>query len=539
LILLLVRDLHISGQVSSNGAGGVHGSGSSDVSGGGGGAGGVILIRSRGGNLGYGRITALGGEYGRATLVNNDPPGNGGNGYSRIEYCETFTGSTNPAASTQKLNCHIAEQTEFVPFTNGRLNLPENITTSKTYAVQYARRLPFSVSGSQVTTLTVPAGMASTVALQALASGLPASASFALDIGNDGSTEWSGTVANASTNSSPDLAAAFNAYWAARGAPVAGSLDVPVKVTMSQPGQVLLTNLQMTTAGSKQRTLRLNAGTVTQATLDLALGGSGQQAISVAVDVGADGSLDWTNSVSTTLPVRLMTGDVAAAFNTYLAGKSGSVDVPIRIFVAPDLPVTLYDASIAMQPAADLRVAGLAASAPAAQVQAATAGYESGDVVPLSATVTNPGSSDSGPLTVAFFADAAGWGDWYIGSAFVENIAPGGSAQATTEWNTLGFSGPVTVTAVVNPYGSSTETNYANNRTTTTVQIDLFAQGDVNGDSSINVLDLQRQINMILHAIPRDLVLYPEKEWLRADLDGNTVWNVLDLQRLINLIQAR
>lgn len=465
--------------------------------------------------------------------------GHGGSGRIRIEYCETFTGSTNPAASTQKLNCHIAEQTEFVPFTNGRLNLPENITTSKTYQVQYARRLTFAAAGSQTTLLTVPAGMASTVALQALASGLPASASFALDIGNDGSTEWSGTVANASTNSSPDLAAAFNAYWAARGAPVAGSLDVPVKVTMSQPGQVLLTNLQMTTAGSKQRTLRLNAGTVTQATLDLALGGSGQQAISVAVDVGADGSLDWTNSVSTTLPVRLMTGDVAAAFNTYLAGKSGSVDVPIRIFVAPDLPVTLYDASIAMQPAADLRVAGLAASAPAAQVQAATAGYESGDVVPLSATVTNPGSSDSGPLTVAFFADAAGWGDWYIGSAFVENIAPGGSAQATTEWNTLGFSGPVTVTAVVNPYGSSTETNYANNRTTTTVQIDLFAQGDVNGDSSINVLDLQRQINMILHAIPRDLVLYPEKEWLRADLDGNTVWNVLDLQRLINLIQAR
>jgi len=489
-------------------------------------------------SLGTSVVRALGGTGGSGGAFGISG-GNGGVGRIRIEYCETLSGSANPAASTQKLTCHIAEQIESAPYTTGRFNLPENITTSKTYAVQYARRLPFSVSGSQVTTLTVPAGMASTVTLQALASGLPASASFALDIGNDGSTEWSGTVANASTNSSPDLAAAFNAYWAARGAPVAGSLDVPVKVTMSQPGQVLLTNLQMTTAGSKQRTLRLNAGTVTQATLDLALGGSGQQAISVAVDVGADGSLDWTNSVSTTLPVRLMTGDVAAAFNTYLAGKSGSVDVPIRIFVAPDLPVTLYDASIAMQPAADLRVAGLAASAPAAQVQAATAGYESGDVVPLSATVTNPGSSDSGPLTVAFFADAAGWGDWYIGSAFVENIAPGGSAQATTEWNTLGFSGPVTVTAVVNPYGSSTETNYANNRTTTTVQIDLFAQGDVNGDSSINVLDLQRQINMILHAIPRDLVLYPEKEWLRADLDGNTVWNVLDLQRLINLIQAR
>ena len=304
---------------------------------------------------------------------------------------------------------------------------------------------------------------------------------------------------------------------------------------------MLLTNLQFTTAGSKQRMLRLNAGAATQATLDLALGGSGQRAVSVAVDVGADGSLDWTSSVSTTLPVRLTTGNLSAALSGYLAGRSGRVDVPIRIFVAPDVPVTLYDASITRQPAADLRVAGLvaAASAPAAQRQTAAAGYESGDLVPLSTTVTNSGSSDSGLLTVAFFAYAAGWGDWYIGSAFVENIAPGGSAQATAEWNTLGFSGPVTVTAVVNPYDSSAETNYANNRTTTTVQVDLFAQGDVNGDSSINVIDLQRQINMILHAIPRDPALYPDKEWLRADLDGNTVWNVLDLQRLINLIQTQ
>ncbi|MFZ4848507.1 MAG: CARDB domain-containing protein [Caldilinea sp.] len=547
IILVHAQSVSVSGVIVANGNSGANGSRNNpppenqygNSGGGGAGAGGSILLVGGNFDFGISRVTALGGIGGARGGDKAGDGGSGGFGGIQIDYCESSAGATTPAASTQKLTCHIAEQTESAPYTGGRLNLSENITTSKTYQVQYARRLTFAAAGSQTTLLTVPAGMASTVALQALASGLPASASFALDIGNDGSTEWSGTVANASTNSSPDLAAAFNAYWAARGAPVAGSLDVPVKVTMSQPGQVLLTNLQMTTAGSKQRTLRLNAGTVTQATLDLALGGSGQQAISVAVDVGADGSLDWTNSVSTTLPVRLMTGDVAAAFNTYLAGKSGSVDVPIRIFVAPDLSVTLYDASIAMQPAADLRVAGLAASAPAAQVQAATAGYESGDVVPLSATVTNPGSSDSGPLTVAFFADAAGWGDWYIGSAFVENIAPGGSAQATTEWNTLGFSGPVTVTAVVNPYGSSTETNYANNRTTTTVQIDLFAQGDVNGDSSINVLDLQRQINMILHAIPRDLVLYPEKEWLRADLDGNTVWNVLDLQRLINLIQAR
>ena len=529
VVLIQAPTIRIVGIIQTNG-----GQGGGNKWGGGGGAGGSVLLRGKSIDLGVSRVMAIGGAAGSHGGV-------GAPGRIRIEYCETLSGTTNPAASTQKLTCYAAEQTESAPHTTGRLNLPENISTSKTYPVQYARRLLFSAAASQTTTLRVPAGMASTAMLQALASGLPASASFALDIGADSSTEWAGTVANASTNNSPDLAAAFNAWWVTQGAPVTGTLDVPVKVTMSQPGQVLLTNLQFTTAGSKQRMLRLNTGTVTQGTLDLALGGSGQQAISVAVDVGADGSLDWTSSVSTTLPVRLTTGNLSAALSGYLAGRSGRVDVPIRIFVAPDVPVTLYDASITRQPAADLRVAGLvaAASAPAAQRQTAAAGYESGDLVPLSTTVTNSGSSDSGLLTVAFFAYAAGWGDWYIGSAFVENIAPGGSAQATAEWNTLGFSGPVTVTAVVNPYDSSAETNYANNRTTTTVQVDLFAQGDVNGDSSINVIDLQRQINMILHAIPRDPALYPDKEWLRADLDGNTVWNVLDLQRLINLIQTQ
>lgn len=452
-----------------------------------------------------------------------------------------MVGSTaSPVASTQKLNCYVTEQTETTPFTTGRLNLPENITTSKTYQVQYGRRLAQAASTPQQTTLRVPAGMMSNVTLDTLISQLPANATFALDIGADGSNEWAGTVANNSTNNSPDLATAFNTYWVAQGAPVAGTLDVPVKVTLSQAGQVLLTNLQVTTAGSKQRTLRLAAGTVDMATLNLALGGSGQQAISIAVDVGADGSLDWTSTVSTTLPVRLTTGNVAAAVNSYLAGKTGLVDVPLRIFVAPDLPVALYDANIQMQPAVDLATIGLAAgSAIRSLRQSASATYESSDIIPLNATVSNPGTVDSGPLTVAFFAYAAGWGDWYIGSAFVANLAPGASTQVAIDWDTTGFSGAVAVKAIVNPYRNTAETSYANNTITATMQVNVFDLGDINGDNGINVLDLQRQINMILHPTPLDGALYPQNQWLRGDIDSNSVWNVLDLQRLINLIQGQ
>jgi PKD repeat protein len=316
--------------------------------------------------------------------------------------------------------------------------------------------------------------MASAATLQALVSGLPASASFALDIGANGSTEWSGTVANASTHSSPDLAAAFNAFWVAQGAPVSGNLDVPVKVTMSQPGQVLLSNLQFSTAGSKQRTLRLNAGAVTQATLDLALGGSGQQAISTAVDVGADGSLDWTSSLSTTLPVRLTTGNLAAALTSYLAGKSGLVDAPIRIYVAPDVPVALYDASITTQPAVDLAAGGLGvgggvAASGAERIENSL--YLEGERVPVQATLSNASSRASGPVTAAFFATAAGWGDWYIGSAFVANIPANGSAPVSILWDTTGFSGNVPVKVVVNPYGRTGETSTTNNMATTQVNI--------------------------------------------------------------------
>jgi len=379
-------------------------------------------------------------------------------------------GSTaSPVASTQKLNCYVTEQTELTPFTTGRLNLPENITTNATYQVQYARRLTFSGAASQITTLRMPAGMFSTASLQALVSGLPANASFTLDIGNDGSDEWTGAVANASTNSSPDLAAAFNAYWVAQGAPVTGTLDVPVKVALSQPGQVLLTNLQITTAGSKQRAVRLPSGSYSNFTLDFTVGGTGGGPRTVALDVGADGSIDWNYSGTPALPITLKTGNLATAVNAYLAGKSGDVDVPLRFFVAPDAAVTLVDYSAAMVQSTDLVATGISAGG-ASRVANPT--YGAGDIVPVQATLRNGGSQPSGPVTAAFFAHAEGWGDWYIGSAFVPDLAPGASQAVAIAWDTTGFQGNIPLRAVINPYGRIAETTMANNSISTTVQIE-------------------------------------------------------------------
>ena len=62
--------------------------------------------------------------------------------------------------------------------------------------------------------------------------------------------------------------------------------------------------------------------------------------------------------------------------------------------------------------------------------------------------------------------------------------------------------------------------------------------GDINGDTAVNVLDLQATINMIMHDTQPDTALFDLAWWQHADLNTDGEWNVLDLQLLINLIQA-
>ena len=176
-------------------------------------------------------------------------------GRVRVEYCDIChpVPPTLPPV-TQKLNCYIAEQ---VDRPNARLASICLNSGTHTYQVQYGRKLNWSGAANQDTTLRVPAGLFTSVTLQALVSDLPSNASFALDVGNTGSASWSGTVGNGSENTSPNLAAFFNAYWASHGAPTTGTLDVPVRVTLDRAGQVLLTNLQVTPTGSKTRAIRL------------------------------------------------------------------------------------------------------------------------------------------------------------------------------------------------------------------------------------------------------------------------------------------
>ena len=227
--------------VASNGRTGGDSNGSYGGYAGGGGSGGSVKVI--GGNISLGSVRALGGSGGDGTRADG---GGGGNGRIRVEYCESLSGSTNPSASTQKLDCYIVEQNETLPYDSARLNLPESFTNGRTYRVQYGRRLVFAGSDTLTTTLRVPAQAFSSVTLDSLVSDVSSGpVTLALDIGADGAWDWEPAEAidDPVTLASPDLAEAFNQYWEAQGQPQSGSLDVPVRVSLSGAGQVLLTNL--------------------------------------------------------------------------------------------------------------------------------------------------------------------------------------------------------------------------------------------------------------------------------------------------------
>lgn len=453
IVVLQAPTINVSGVIHTNG-----GQAGGNKWAGGGGAGGSILLRGKHVNVGTSRITAVGGAA-RAS------GGAGAVGRIRIEYCDTNTGTTSPSASAQKLNCYAAEQIESAPYNRARLNLPA--TGTSTYQIQYGRKLNWGGAANQVTTLRVPAGLFTSVTLQALVSDLPSNAWFALDVGNTGADSWNGTVGNGGEYGSPNLAAYFNAYWASHGAPTTGTLDVPVRVYLDRAGQVLLTNLQVTPTGSKARAIRLPVrplGYSNVAASFTVSGGAGP--LAVGVDVGGDGTIDWTYTGAPAYPAALTTGNLATAVNAYLASVGGqpSADVPLRFHLAPfaTLNLTGFTAT---------PVGGTDASISAGDITFSAPTPTEGNEVTVSATIHNTGALDTGPLVVAFYATPPGQSETQIGSALVPAVAPGSQSPISIPWHTLGFTGDVPVRVVVDPFDRVAETNEANNQATANLTI--------------------------------------------------------------------
>ena len=651
IIVIMAKNVNVSGTVTVDGSAGQN---TAYGGAGGGGAGGSILIKAGNADLGSNLVTSNGGASGIGGVGGDG--GHGSKGRVRVDYCR-LANTVMPETSFNDMNCYIAEQIETAPYNTARLNLPESFSDGRTYNIQFGRKLDFAAAGNQVTTLRVPAGLYNSVQLDALVSGLPANSAFSLDVGNDGISDWSDTVVNNSTNTSPNLASAFNAYWSSNGKPTTGNLAVPIKVTTNQPSQILLTNMQVEMASNRVSAVSVPAHNYANFNLDFTVGknilffddfrssntdrwvstkgtwqvangafhavggiggvldawayagnptwtdyslqtrinmisGDGEIVVrstghwqneyrisvlansassyrnelglarykngvvttlfretlpipvpsnvtvrvdvvgsriqvyldgtkwidlddpdpllagriglgviwdwqarfddllvtalgnsthtfatdgpipyNLALDVGNDGVIDWVYPVDGPAPFRLTSGNLANAMNAYLGGRNGMVNVPLRFHLSPNSTLQLNDYTATIVPTVDLTVPSITVGGSA--VTAANADsllIDAGETATVNATLRST-SGASGPVTAAFFANAAGWGDWYIGSAFVAHIPAGGSVPVTMQWNTTGFSGTVPVKVVINPYHRVVETSYNNNTQSTTVVV--------------------------------------------------------------------
>ena len=465
-VYLAAKRLFVNGAIDVNGYTGQtvpHG-------GGGGGSGGAIYLMTSEANISIDRVEAMGGDGG-LSLQYGTNGGNGSYGHISIEYCNTLTGTTNPAASTEQIECYIVEQVDSPPYNQGLLNLPEAVTDTKSYIVQYGRQYIFSGAGQQTEHLRMTRQVYGTASMEALVSntGIPSGTrSLCLDIGDNGTCDYSQTdnVAFPATINIDTLTTALNDYLLSHNEVAWGDpIDVPVRVQVDGQADVILTNLALTPVGAKTRYLRLPAQTYAELYLDLLFSQPETNgALSFTVDVGIDGTVDWAYAGTQVFPSVVSSDNLAAAFNAYLAGRSGEVDVPIRIVPSPYIETALFDFSAVPSNHPDAALTATDISfAPGTPVES--------DTVTVSANLHNEGTQASDGLTTAFFATLPDGNEWYIGSTFVADVPAGGNTLASIPWNTSGFTGTVPVRVQVDPYNRLGEILETNNEATQNVTI--------------------------------------------------------------------
>jgi hypothetical protein len=468
IIVFYGRSVQVAGTITANGENGYPWSQYqwSDRAGG---AGGSIYITAYTANLGTNRLQAIGGT---PLVGRDDQAGSGGLGRIRIDYCSSMSGSTNPQANSHNLNCFITEQIELSPDNQAQFNLLESFTNGRSYQIQYGRRYVFSTADQQTDFLRLTRQVYGSASIETLISNTGVAfgtRGFCLDIGDDGTCDYTQTE---SVNFPADInvdnfTTALNNYLFAHEEVAWGDhIDVPVRVQVDGQADVILTNLALTPVGAKTRYLRLPAQTYDEIYLELLFEQQGvpNGALSFTVDVGVDGTIDWVYAGNPTFPTIIGSNDLSAAFNAYLFGRSGEVDVPIRIVPSPYLDTALYDFQAVPnnQPDATLTTTDIS-FVPDIPTES--------DVITATAVLHNNGAQDSNGVTVAFFATLADGNEWYIGSDFVSNISAGSTATASIPWNTSGFTDTIPVRVQIDPYNRLGELLETNNEATRNVAV--------------------------------------------------------------------
>jgi len=538
IIIISGRNISVNGPVMANG-----GQGGGDKWGGGSGAGGSILIKGQTIGLGSNLLTAVGG-------AGRNGGGNGGSGRIRVEYCDTFSGSTNPPASVAKINfCYGTVSGKVFSDDNSNgvqdagepglagvtvnlsgvgqtttggdgsysftANAPANYTVSvtppagydcvtpcsvnvalqvdQTTTVNFALRPRASISGKVfhdtnnngvqdagesgiggviVTLNTGPSRTTAGDGSYSFADLTPDNYSVSVTV-PDGHVDTTSTTVSCNLSAGSTCTANFGIlmYTIEK---VAGSehqirLFLPESFRSgrrywAQYGR------SMTFSGSGEAVAQVKLPKVHYgtATMDVLLTQAGNSFVQINLDVGNNGTWEWGYNGSPAIPTTLPTNDLAAALNAFMNGATpdadGLVTVPLRVSLNTSGRLYLTNLVATPDGISDVSISP-------ADVTLNPTNPVEGDTVNVQATLHNTSSYDSGGLTVSFFATPTVGSSYYIGSAFVPNIPAGGTAQASIQWNTLGFTGTVPVRVLADPYNRVAETNEDNNQATASLTI--------------------------------------------------------------------
>ena len=312
---------------------------------GGGGAGGSIKII--GGVISLSSGQASGGAGGDGTISDG---GNGGNGRIRIEYCNSLTGTTNPPASTQQLNCYIIRQLPGNP--NTELTLPEVISDTDyvRYLVPYGQRGNFVAAGTYTYTLTLPKRAYSTFTLDALFENLGTPTfNFTLDIGANGSVDWNGSGSQQPViQNSANLASALNTYMSNTPGNWGADVSIPIRVTLNTSGDLFLTNLLAIPGGDSDPQISAadltishnNPAAGTSVTIEATVHNEGNYVADniIASFFAGDPAEDGVYLGSKYIPVLAVDGDTAVSTVWDTTGYAGALDVYIVLDLAEQIP---------------------------------------------------------------------------------------------------------------------------------------------------------------------------------------------------------
>lgn len=195
-------------------------------------------------------------------------------------------------------------------------------------------------------------------------------------------------------------------------------------------------------------------------TFDVLLKEASQGDVSLAVDIGNDGSVEWNQEIIWTEAVSLNSTELAEAINAIMIqspiGGGELVTIPIKISLSSLGDLYLYNlvgvTGVDSDPMVGVGDITITKQQP---VETETIG--------VNARVHNIGIFNTKNLMVAFYVGDPNQGGRYIGSKLVPSIHGGSFVDAEIQWNTSGYMGDQTIHVVLDRPNQIQEMDESNN----------------------------------------------------------------------------